>query len=340
MIRTARLLLRTIRDGAVPAVPEFDAERALLDKGLWETRRDVLRGEWESARELIAAAGDDWELRGTRILSLGELAVADGRWLDAWREAHPDDPAATLMLSARIREQARQARGSASAAHTTAQQFADFHRLSEETAEVVRRAIDLAAPGDPVPWVQLLGTLYAGPRGRDGAIDEVFEEGRRRDPGNFDLHLHMLSLRCRKWYGSHERMFAIGREVAETAPDGTNVVLLPLFAHFEYAMQEYGWDKRSAAVLRDCRKYFRRTEVRQEVDRCIAKWRAGTPSIGRLGTCRHWVALYYTLTGQRKAARAAFAEIGKYVDPAHAWAYFHPNREYGFFQGWRWANGL
>lgn len=297
------------------------------------------RGDWQAARDLIAAAGTDWELRGRRIRSLADLAATDGTWLDSWLSADPDDAAAVLLQSARLSTQAGNARGGASAARTTGEQFANFHRLSEEASATGRRAIELADPGDPVPWVELLGTMYAGPLARAGSIDEVFEEGRRRDPYNFELHLHAVSLRCQKWHGSHELMFATAREAA-AAPPGSNALLLPLFAHFEYAMREFAWDDRTGQALRSSRHYFQRLEVREEVDSAVARWRAGTPNLARASTCRHWLALYYTLAGRKPEAKAVFTEIGQYVDPAVAWGYFYPSPAAGFIKSWRWATGL
>jgi hypothetical protein len=333
VIRYARLATRLLREGSLPSIPQFDDERAVQDVALRNARRDVRRGDWESAREVIAEAGRDWELRGRRIGSLGDLAASDGAWLDEWLRADPSDAAAVLLQSARLGHAAADARGAASAPNTSAEQFAEFHRLSAASAQAGRRAIELADPGDPVPWAQLLGTRFS-----DGdAIDEVFEEGRRRDPYHFDLHLTAISLRCEKWFGSHEQMFATAREVAGAAPAGANAVLLPLFAHYEYAMREFAWETRSDRATKACRKYFRRAAVRDEVERWIAKWRAGTPNPARAGLCRQWIALFCTLTGQRRAARAVFEELGPYVTPTHAWGYMFGGSEYGYLESWTWA---
>ncbi|BCY12188.1 hypothetical protein [Actinoplanes sp. L3-i22] len=333
MIRYVRTIARLVREGSLPEVPEFGDERAIRDAPLRDARRDVRLGDWESAREVIAAAGRDWELRGRRIGSLGDLAATDGGWLDEWLRADPDDAAAVLLQSARLGHEAGNARGAASAPNTSAEQAAAFHRLSAQSAEAGRRAIALADPADPVPWVQLLGTQYAA----GGSIDEVFEEGRRRDPYHFDLHLTALSLRCEKWFGSHEEMFATAREVAAAAPAGANAVMLPLFAHYEYAMREFAWETRSKQTTKACRKYFRRPEVRDEVDGLVAKWLAGTPNPAGARTCWQWIALFHTLNGRRAAARAVFDELGPYVTPNHAWGYMFGGSEYGYLESWTWA---
>jgi hypothetical protein len=182
--------------------------------------------------------------------------------------------------------------------------------------------------------------MFADRGARTASFDEVFDEGRRRDPYNFDLHLTAISLRCQKWGGSHELMFGTARQVAEAAPPGHSAVMLPLFAHFEYAMIEFGWGERTAKTLKAHRRYFTRPEVRQEMDHWIAKWRAGTPGPAKLATCRQWQALYYCLAGRRQEAKTVFDEIGQYVNATTAWAYFWSGSEYGYLKGWMWANRI
>jgi hypothetical protein len=35
-----------------------------------------------------------------------------------------------------------------------------------------------------------------------------------------------------------------------------------------------------------------------------------------------------------------FDQLGSFVDPAVMWAYFFPDREYGYLISWWWANGI
>ncbi|MCM4078568.1 hypothetical protein [Paractinoplanes hotanensis] len=338
----ARLYARRFFCAPLPDVPEFDAERAMTDRVLQEAQHLVRRGNWQAARDTIEEAGDNWELRGRRIAAFGDLAVVDDSWLYAWLRAEPSDPAAVLLQAATLRTRAGKARGGASAANTTAEQFADHHALSTAAAEVGRRAMAFAAPNDPVPWAQVLDTMFGDHQTRESSFDEVFDEGRRRDPYNFDLHLTAMSLHCQKWFGSHELMFATARKVASSAPPGANVLLLPLLAHIEYAMREFSWGENAKdnKSLKRCRKYFHRAQVQQEMDHWIAKWRAGIPNPGRLTTCLHWLAIYYTMSGRQKEAKAVFDELGPYVVPAVAWAFFYPDREYGYLTSWWWANGI
>lgn len=183
----------------------------------------------------------------------------------------------------------------------------------------------------------MLSTMFAG--GRE-AFDEVFAEGRRRDAYHFDLHWQAISLHCQKWYGSHEQMFAMARGVAAAAPAGRRAVLLPMLAHFEYALREFAWGTFHRRQLTRTRRYFLHPEVRQEVEQCIAKFRAGPPGPDPFGIVHQWMAVYYCLTQQRAQAKAAFDTLGQYVKPTVQWNHFWGGRENGYFLNWAWANGF
>jgi hypothetical protein len=321
-----------------PVEPTLDTDPAQDDLDLRAARARACDGDWTAARDVVEAAGGDWELRGRRIAVLSMVAADDGAWLDAWLDAAPDDPAAAAIVASSLSTRAGQARGGASAAKTSRAQFDGFAELSAQAATASHRAIALA-PHDPVPWAQVLNTMFASGRSRRAEFAEAFAEGRRRDPYNFELHLTAVSFVCEKWYGSHEEMFAAARDVAAAAPAGASAVMLPFLAHFEYAMREYSWDKRTEAARADCRRYFQRPDVQRELDACVAKWRAaGPPRLGRAMTCRNWQALGYTLAGRRDEAKAVFDEIGPYVGSTPAWGYFHLRQSEGFLAGWRWAS--
>jgi hypothetical protein len=334
-----RLIYRHLTDGPLLPVPEFGAERAILDAPLRRARRDVGRGDWTAAGAVIQEAGDDWELRDMRIGSLSGLAAKDDGWLLNWLAAAPDDPLAAQMQAATLSRQAGDARGGATADKTSEEQFRGFYSLSARAADACARAMELAGPADPNPWAVQLGTMFTG-AGRE-EFDAVFNEGRRRDPFHFALHQTAMAWRCKKWFGSHDQMFATTREVAGAAPEGASAVLLPLAAHYEYALREFNWgDADEDKALAQSHRYFQQPEVEQEIDGWIAKWRAGTPHPANAQTLRQWIALFYCLVNRRKASRAVFEELGEYVSPALAWSRIFGGREYGYIVAWNWANGL
>ena len=166
-------------------------------------------------------------------------------------------------------------------------------------------------------------------------------EAVKRDPYNFDAHLSAVSFLCEKWYGSHEEMFAAARAPATSAPTGSSVAMLPLIAHFEYALREYGFETRTESLPAKA-NYFRRAEVIGEIDACAAKWRgAGDPRLtGRGVTLRHWLALANYLAGHdQRGTKAILAQVGPYLGSTPAYGYFWMRQSEGFKVVWKWANG-
>ncbi|GAB7036700.1 hypothetical protein JCM9533A_05470 [Catenuloplanes niger JCM 9533] len=335
------VLSRLFRRGPRPEPPIIDADPAMDDLGLRAARdRAHTTGDWTALRDVVAETGTDWERRTFRLRVLGEDAsTAEGAWLDDWQEAAPDDPAAALIYAESLHRRAAKARGGASARNTTREQFAEFQALSAQAVSAARRALDLAGPDDPSPLILLLNGAFAGRTVDTPEFDAQATEARRRSPYHFELHLTLVSLYCEKWYGSHARMFEAARTVAEGAPAGANAVMLPYLAHFEYAMREFGWDRRDRTSLAAVATYFQRREIRDELDTWAAKWRAGAPHPpGRAMTCRHWLALAAFLGRRKDLARATFAEIGTHHGGTPAWGYFLPGAGSGFLAAWEWAH--
>ncbi|MEU8242495.1 hypothetical protein AB0C07_29945 [Actinoplanes missouriensis] len=335
MTSLARYLFHAMFRGPIPDHPEFVEDLPPEDPYEREARHRAVRGDWPAAAKLLVDAGQDWAARGRRVGILADAAATEGAWLQNWLAAAPDDPGALLVHAETLEIRAFRARGSASAANTTPDQFRAFRYQTGLAAEAVERAVQGALPGDPVPYISKLGVMYGNPAVRE-QFDEVYAEGRRRDPHNADLHQTAMSLRCEKWFGSHERMFAIAREAAAAAPDGSATALLPLFAHYEYVLREYTWEAEVGKGLRACRPYFRRAEVRAEMDAAVRKWGGGA----RSRTCLDWVALHHILAGNRAEAKVIIDELGPVVAPSPAWHYVYSGSEYGYIRGWLWVNRL
>ncbi|BBH70378.1 hypothetical protein ACTI_70630 [Actinoplanes sp. OR16] len=334
-----RYLIHALFHGPVPDPPEFVEDLPPRDEADREARHRAVRGDWPAAAKLVADAGADNRLRGRRIDLLATAAATEGAWLQKWLEAAPDDPDPALVQAAMLQIRAARGRGAAAAAETTPEQFRAFHLQSGMAAKAADRAVALAAPDDPLPWIYKLRTMFGNREDRAG-LDQVYAEGRRRDPHNFALHLTAMSLLCEKWFGSHERMFATARDAAAAAPAGSDTVLLPLYAHYEYVLRAYTWDAAPGTALRACRAYFRRREVLREMDGWVAKWRTGAPAGPRDRECLHWVALHLVLAGRRAEAKEIFDELGTVVEASTAWGYVYGGSEYGYMRGWLWVNRL
>ncbi|MFI5910704.1 hypothetical protein [Dactylosporangium sp. NPDC051541] len=318
--------------------PVFDTDVAFDDLELRHAR-DLVREhrEWRAGRDILAAARGQHEIRGRRFAVLADEAAEDDGWLVAWMTAEPGNADAAVLFAAQLLTRAGNARGGATAAKTSAARFAAFHDLKAAAQEASRRAIALA-PDDPVPWTDLVGSMVGSSAG--DAFGVAMGEGLRRDRYNFDLHLTAVTYLCQKWHGSHARMFAAARMAHDGAPAGASAHVVPVFAHFEYAMREFSWDLRTPATLRAVQGYFRRPDVLAEVDACAHRFAAGPRRrYGRVPACRSWLTLAYVLAGRKAAARAWFAELMPHRAGVLPWEYFYPSANEGFRSAWHWANG-
>lgn len=324
--------------GLLRRPPKPDTDFAQADLELRAVRDRALAGDWAASRDLIESTGRDWELRGRRLWVLGSAAGQSPQWLDAWEAATPDDPAVAVLRASALMDQATEARGSASARNTTREQFQAFDRLSTLAAQASQRAVDLN-PDDPNPWVTRMTSMLANGHQQRDEFHAAMGEAVKRDPYNFEAHLMAVTFLCEKWYGSHEQMFAAAREPAAAAPVGSSVAMLPLLAHFEFALREYGFDTRAASLTAKA-NYFRQPEVIREIDACAAKWRAaGEPRLtGRGITLRHWLALAnYLAEHDREDTKALLAQIGPYLGSTGAYGYFWRRQTEGFHTVWKWA---
>ncbi|WIM92580.1 hypothetical protein ACTOB_004528 [Actinoplanes oblitus] len=319
-----------------PFTPDTDYAQA--DLQLRAARDRAVAGDWTAALHLLHATGRDWELRSRRLAVLGIAAGHAPYWVDAWEAAMPGDPTVAILRAEGLTELAGQARGGASARHTTAEQFAEFHRISALAAQAGRRAVELN-PEDPYPWVTRMDAMLANGHQHHDDFRVALGEALARDPYHFEAHLTAVTFLCQKWYGSHEEMFAAARTPAAAAPAGSSVVMLPLLAHFEYALREFGFDSR-AESLGAKMEYFHRPDVIQEIAWCAAKWRAaGEPRlIARGVTLRHWLALANYLSGHDRAGtRAVLAPVGSYLGSTVAYGYFWMQQAEGFQAVSKWV---
>ena len=315
--------------------PDTDLTQA--DFELRSVRDRAVTGDWVAAQSLMAATGHDWELRGRRLAVLSAAVGYSPQWLDAWEAAAPNDPTVAILRADALIAQAGLARGDLSAQNTTREQFRRFDRLSNLAAEAADRAVELN-PLDPTPWVIMMTSMLADGRHRHDEFVAAMNEVIKRDPFNVDAHLMSVTFYCQKWYGSHDQMFAAARWPA-LAPAGSPVVLLPLLAHFEYALREFGFESRESSLAAKV-AYFRRPDVKWEIDACAAKWQAaGEPRLsGRGIMLRHWLALAnYLADRDRNGTRMLLQQIGPYLGNVPAYGYFWMQQIEGFDAVRHWA---
>jgi hypothetical protein len=298
--------------------PSLDTDAALDDMELRAARAAVQsRGDWRAAQAVIAAAGRDWERRGHRCGVLAGVVPAGDGWLGGWLAASPDDPTAWTLKASVDSDRAGEARGSASAANTTAEQFRLFEELMAVAEQTAQRAIKLG-PDDPTPWVNYLWSLF--PDGRTKQFAVGFAELRARDPYHYTGHEAALQFYAEKWYGSHDKMYEMARATAASAPPGAAVNMLPIQGHIEYCLREYFWDANNDVAGNV--GFWRKPAVQRELDACVANWRAGgSPPHALAMKTRSVQALAYMWSGRHAEAARVFAEIGPYLGGGYPWYY-------------------
>ncbi|MCS0600214.1 hypothetical protein NX794_03035 [Streptomyces sp. LP11] len=221
--------------GLVPG-DQLDARSAGPDPEADAVASGALAGDWRRAAAYLAGAGRDWDLRWYRLGILADAAVEDDAWVKAWRTEYPHDPAATLVHADALVMLAAKARGALRARYTTAEQFEGYRRLLTETLPVSQEAARMA-PEDPSPWVVQLAVA----QGLGWSYDDfraLWAEIVARDPYHFGAHARALQYWCAKWQGSHELMYAFAEQAAATAPPGSPLPVLRLYAIFEQQFQD------------------------------------------------------------------------------------------------------
>jgi len=246
------------RYGFVP--PErLDVRLPGPDRELIEALEETQRTQdWRPVARLLALTGDDWELRWQRVQSLAgaaavELAQSrtapspdaptessapsapslrkdapaepaaprDARWLREWRASSPRDAACAQVYAQFLVWQALGDTGSA-----------DRRIILEEARDIAREAARLA-PADPTAHiVELFAARAQGVRRAD--FEELWEEVRRRVPHHMGAHLVALPYWSARNQGSREDAYAFAQTAAGSAPEGSLLPALPLFAVYDH----------------------------------------------------------------------------------------------------------
>ncbi|MFE8948108.1 hypothetical protein [Streptomyces sp. NPDC007856] len=221
--------------GLVPAA-QLDTRSAGPDPEADAVAAAALAGDWRQAAVYLAGAGRDWDLRWYRLGILARAAAEDDSWLRAWRTEYPDDPSAALVHADALVSLAGKVRGAKQAKHTTAEQFEGFHRLLAEALPACREAARMA-PEDPCPWIAQI-TIALGLGWPHDDFRALWAEITARDPHHFGAHVSALQYWCAKWRGSHELMYAFAEQAAASAPQGSLLPVIYLYALMEHAFRD------------------------------------------------------------------------------------------------------
>ncbi|OON82316.1 hypothetical protein [Streptomyces tsukubensis] len=189
---------------------------ALDDAELVAARAALIQGRWGAVRTLLAETGDDWDLRGHRLVVLGREPAA-AAWAQDWRLVEPESrDAGTLLACALV---FRALRGKA----------------RPQKAEAACRASAAAAPADPTPWLAQL--LLARSLGAEEDVVRLFDQVRHRHPEHHHAHHLILARLAERRPGAgqdplHE-VYDFAAWAAEQAPADSPLAVLPVIAHAE-----------------------------------------------------------------------------------------------------------
>jgi tetratricopeptide (TPR) repeat protein len=311
-IRNADLAKAAAQLGFLPA-ERLDTDRAMApDRQTAAVLEAVRAGNWQAGAQFLAEAGRDWQERDRRSSLLAREAAKDDSWLLAWRTAYPQDPGAALVHAESLIDLAWEIRGSATANHTTQEQFAGFHRVLDQARAACAEAQALGGD-DPCPYIVEI-PLAMGLGYPNAHFEAMWAEIVKRDPYHLAAHTSALQYWCAKWRGSHERAEAFAREAAAKGVPGQLLTSVLLDAYFEYEIAHDDLDEDD---------YYKRPEIVAAVDAAlvdVAAAYAVNPHDRRIPPVRHMLANMLFWQDRYEAAVEQFRLVDGYIDTT-PWSY-------------------
>ncbi|MFB7471596.1 hypothetical protein [Kitasatospora sp. NPDC056184] len=211
------------RAGPPPAGSRLRETQAVADAA-W-------KDDWRPAAGYVAAAGQDWEERWSRVEQLTAIALTDDAWLRKWRTAEPGCCDAAVVEADLMVQRAWRVRGSGTARKVPRAAMASFRAQLPPAIEAARRAAVLD-PADPNPWIVMI-TAARGAGYRRARFRKLWAELTARAPHHYDAHWQALQYWCAKWHGSDRAMMRFARRAVRNAPTGSPLAGLILQALYE-----------------------------------------------------------------------------------------------------------
>ncbi|TDC75548.1 hypothetical protein [Streptomyces hainanensis] len=187
---------------------------------------------WRPVGQLLALT-DDHELRWQRVQSLAGAGAMEltraraagetlgARWLRDWRAEEPNDAGGCQVYAQFLVWQAMSDPSSAD------------HRIILEEARTVCGEAAALAPDDPTPYVTEL-LIARGLSYRPADFEALWGNVVQRDPAHMGAHLAALPYWSEKWHGSRKQADAFATAAASSAPEGSLLAALPLFAVYDH----------------------------------------------------------------------------------------------------------
>ncbi|MFD5321005.1 hypothetical protein [Streptomyces sp. NPDC127098] len=218
--------------GLVP-VDQLDVRLPGPDPQLVAALEEVQRTQnWRPAGQLLALT-DDRELRWQRVQSLAGAAAMElarsraagdtsgAAWLRSWRADEPNDAGGSQVYAQFLVWQAMADPSSAD------------HRIILEEARTVCAEAAKLAPEDPTPYITEL-FIARGLSYRPADFEALWSNVTQRDPAHMGAHLAALPYWSEKWHGSRKQADAFATAAAASAPEGSLLAALPLFAVYDH----------------------------------------------------------------------------------------------------------
>ncbi|MFC7217286.1 hypothetical protein ACFQLX_03745 [Streptomyces polyrhachis] len=230
VLGSGRVVDPAVELGFAPAA-ELDVRLPGADPELAEVLESVMgSGDWTPAARLLAFTGDEWELRWQRVQTLAGAAAYQlaqqpgegGAWLRRWRAEAPKDAGGAEVMAEFLVRRAWAA-GSA----------ADDYRIILEEARTVAEEARLLTPGSPVPGIIELA-VARGLAYRRPDFEQLWARTEALAPDHLGAHLAALSYAGAKWHGTREDAYDFAERAAASAPEGSLLPALPLFAVYDH----------------------------------------------------------------------------------------------------------
>ncbi len=296
--------------GLVPSA-ELDPGRAgppmrlLRRKELEALADSCLAGGWRAAEAYVAAAGEDWDERWSRLDFLTRVAAERDAWLTAWEESGASACAAATVRARLLVQRAWEARGSGFPAQVAPERMAAFRAQLPAAYELARRAAE-SDRRDPGPWVVMI-TAARGMRLPRRKFRALWAEVTARAPHHVGGHWQAMQYWCAKWHGSDALMLRFAVRAVHTAPAGSPLPGLYLQALTELELRH------GPRGLPGGRRH------RDLLPRVAAALDGSPASNEQVPLLRHLLAHFALMSRQPALALEQFRRIGPWCG-AHPWS--------------------
>jgi hypothetical protein len=231
------------------------------DPNVLRLRDGLEKGNFRAAQKFLAATTEP----NARAFFISALSEWKGRpdWLDAWGEAFPKSEIPLLIRGSHSIKWAWEARGNAVADQVDLAMWPIFLSRLQMAEEDLKAAAKMN-PADATPWAWLLTTAL-GLQLKESEAQKRFEEAIRRAPDHWAAHRGMFAYLCKKWHGSHEKMFEFARSRSKSASKGSPLHALIPLAHLEIWIY-MGVNNQSEQA----KMYMASQDVKNEIERAYS----------------------------------------------------------------------